>query len=443
MATTRIYPLTGLANQRGLWAWISYDVANQSFTLLINTLLFSIFFTKVVLGGAEDAGTRWAMTYAASMLVTVLVSPLAGAIADAKAWKKAGLLVSGGVCAACTCGLAMIEPGQFWLAVALYVPANFAFSIGENFLASFLPELTDRKNFGRVSGFSWAMAYSAALVLLMLTAGAMQVFGLKDPVQWRWFFLFAGVWFFAFMLPTAVFLKEQPTARGGEKVNVWTVGFVRLGQSIRNSRRHVDLLVLLGASLFYGTGMSVVIFFASLLAEEFGFADTQLVLFIAVITVSGVVGTLVPTVLQDRIGHKRTTMLLVVMWVVTTLLMALYAFMRSRAAAPEQFPNWPLWALGNLLGFGLGSLGSANRAFVGYLSPTSRTAEVFGLWGMVFKLAAVLTIPFAMARDMWGTPTSLLVLAGFLIAGLIGTMLIDEKRGVEAARRADEEAGIG
>jgi hypothetical protein len=37
--------------------------------------------------------------------------------------------------------------------------------------------------------------------------------------------------------------------------------------------------------------------------------------------------------------------------------------------------------IGNLLGFGLGSLGSANRAFVGYLAPPSRAAEMFGYGG--------------------------------------------------------------
>ena len=433
--------MIGLPNQRGLWAWISYDVANQSFTLLINTVLFSVFFAKVVVQDPERESTLWAVTYAISMAITVVVSPIAGAIADAKAWKKEALLVSGSLCAALTCALALVQPKQLWLAMALYIPANFLFSIGENFLASFLPELTDRKNFGRVSGFSWAMAYLAALQLLIVTAIAMKTLGLLSPDHWRGFFVFAGVWFALFMIPTALYLKEKPAPADAGKVNVWTVGFVRLGESIRNSRRHVDLLVLLGASLLYGTGMSVVIMFASLLAQEFGFNDTDLVLFVAVITVSGVVGTLLPTVLQDRIGHKRSTMVLLGMWVMTTVLMAVYAYVRAHSAKPAEFPTWPLWAIGNLLGFGLGSLGSANRAFVGYLSPASRTAEVFGLWGMVFKLAAVLTIPFAMARDQWGTPASLLVLAGFLIAGLVVTMFINEERGLEAARRADAEAG--
>ena len=45
---------------------------------------------------------------------------------------------------------------------ALHSP-NFAFSIGENFLASFLPSLARPQEMARVSGFSWACAYGAAL----------------------------------------------------------------------------------------------------------------------------------------------------------------------------------------------------------------------------------------------------------------------------------------
>lgn len=428
-----IYPLATIPNQRQIWSWISYDVANQSFTLLINTLLFSVFFAEVVVTEPARSSTLWAITYAVSMALTVIASPVAGTIADARAWKKPALMLTGVLCAALTCALAFIKPGQLWLAMLLYIPANFAFSIGENFLASFLPELADRRHFGRVSGFSWGVAYAAALLILILAALAMSTLNLANPNQWRPFFVFAGLWFFLFMIPTALFLRERPLPQGSPRINVFTAGFSRLARSIADTRKFRDLAVLLIASLFYGTGMSVVIFFASLIAKEFGFTGPQLVVFVGVITISGIVGTLVPTILQDRIGHKRSTVLLLLVWIAAALVLALYAYLRAHAPDPANYPNWPMWAIGNALGFGLGSLGSANRAFVGFLAPADRSAEVFGLWGMVFKLAAILTIPFAIVRDKLGTPASLLVLAGFLVAGLLITLFVDEHRGARAA----------
>jgi len=433
----RLYPLRGLPQQGQLWSWISFDVANQSFTLLINTLLFSIFFTQVVVTDPALRNTWWNITYAASMLLTVILSPLFGALSDARAWKKECLVVSGLTCGVLTCCFAFIPPGGLWLALLLYIPANLAYSIGENFLASFLPELSPRGSFGRVSGFSWGVAYAAALLILLLTGAAMLVWKLMDPSQWRPFFVFAGLWFIAFAMPTLLFLKERAAPQPHQSRHMVRIAFSRLAESVHNVRGFRDLSILLVASLFYGTGMSVVVYFASIIAADFGFDNIKLVGFVAVITVSGVVGTLVPMLIQDRFGHKRTTLCLLALWMVTTVLLAGYAWLRGRSADPASYPIWPMWVLGNLLGMGLGSLGSANRAFVGYLAPVSRTGEVFGLWGLVFKLSAVCTIPFGIAKDKLGTPAALLVLLAFIVAGFLVTLFVDEHRGRTAAAALD------
>jgi UMF1 family MFS transporter len=437
-----LYPLRGLPQQGQLWSWISFDVANQSFTLIINTLLFSIFFQEVVVRDAARDDFYWNLTYAASMLLVVLASPVAGAIADERAWKKRCLLGTGLLCATLTCALAAIPDGGLWIAVLIYLPANFMFSIGENFLASFLPVLVAREHFGRVSGFSWACAYVAALLLLGLTGVGMTVFALGSSPHWRPVFVFAGVWFFAFATPTLLFLREHPATAPSSRTGVWRAGFQRLAQSAREVTRFRDITTLFIASLFYGAGMSVVIMFASILAKDFGFENVKLVAFIAVITVAGVAGTLVAMAFQDRLGHRRTTLLFLSVWLFTTAGLAIFSWYRIHAADPASVPAWPLWIFGNLLGFGLGSLGSANRAFVGFLTPESRSGEFFGIWGLVFKFAAVLTIPFGFAKDAWGTPVALGVLFVFIATGFGLTLLVDEKRGVAAARAEDAARGV-
>lgn len=434
MNLRRFYPLNGIPKQRQLWSWISFDVANQSFTLIINTLLFSIFFSQVVVNNDNIDDRLWALTYGASMLLTALISPLAGAAADERAWKKRCLIGSGLVCGLFTCGLGFIQPGQLWLAVLLYIPANFAFSIGENFLASFLPMLSRQDQVGRVSGFSWACSYTAALILLILTAGAMVLLKFESPETWRPFFIFSGLWFIAFTIPTMFWLEEpkllQPAPRSR---NFLTAGFIRLVETLRHTAQFKDLALLLGASLFYGTGMSVVVFFASKLAVEYGFEQVDLVIFVAVITLSGIVGTIIPTLYQDKLGHRRSVLLFLAIWIITALGFSVYAYLHeAHDATTTPFATWPLWLIGNLLGFGLGSLGSANRAFVSYLAPPNREAEIFGLWGLMWKLSAIMTFPFAWVKDTVGTWEALLVLAGFLVAGLVLTLMIDEKRGAAA-----------
>jgi UMF1 family MFS transporter len=439
MNLRRLYPLNGFPQQRQLWSWISFDVANQSFTLIINTLLFSIFFSQVVVRNDAIDDRVWALTYGGSMLLTAILSPLAGAAADERCWKKRFLVGSGLMCGIFTCALGFIQPGQIWLAVLLYIPANFAFSIGENFLASFLPGLAEQNEVGRVSGFSWACAYAAALLLLILTAGAMVVLKLESADTWRPFFVFAGLWFLAFTIPTMLWLHEPQVPRvihPGR--NLLTAGFVRLAETVRETARYKDLAILLVASLFYGTGMSVVVFFASKLAVEYGFQQVDLVVFVAVITVSGIIGTIIPTLYQDKLGHRRSVLIFLVIWLATALGFAFYAYLydsHSRSGAVGGYPTWPLWVIGNLLGFGLGSLGSANRAFVSYLAPPNREAEVFGIWGLMWKLSAITTFPFAWVKDTMGTAPALLVLASFIFAGLVLTLMIDERRGLAAREK--------
>ena len=143
-------------------------------------------------------------------------------------------------------------------------------------------------------------------------------------------------------------------------------------------------------------------------------------------------------------GHRRSTLLYLYVWIATSVAFALYAYLaeaHGRTPGAAAYPTWPLWIIGNLLGFGLGSLGASNRAFVGFLAPPSRAGEVFGLWGLMFKLAAIMTFPFAWMKDTAGTPAALLVLATFLIAGAIITLFVDEKRG-HAAATANEPATV-
>ena len=427
----RFYPLAGMPRQKQLWGWISFDIANQSFTLIINTLLFAIFFSQIVVRDSTIDDRVWALTFGTSMLLTALASPIAGALVDRKGWKKRFLVGSGLSCGILTCLLGTVQPGQVVWAVALYIPANFFYSIGENFLASFLPVVAPPKAIGRVSGFSWGCAYFAAILLLMSTAAIMQTQGLMDPTTWRPFFVFAGLWFLCFTVPTFLFLPEPPPTEetaGGEAVKG---GFSALWESLAHPLQFRDLSVLLGASLLYGTAMSTIVFFAGKIAAEYGFTEVKLVLFVAVITFSGVFGTLLPMLFQDKIGHRKTTLILLSVWLVSTLLFAAYAAYYEHMNG--QIATWPLWIIGNLLGFGLGSLGSANRAFVGYLAPEGHEGAVFGLWGLTFKISAIMTFPFAYVRDTMGTPASLLLLASLVVVGIIATLMVNEKRGRERA----------
>mgnify|MGYP007069085564 CR=1 FL=1 len=72
-----------------------YDLANQSFQLVINTLLFGVYLQKVVARSEDDGRRFWSYLVSGSFIVVVVLSPVIGAMVDAKSCKARLLVLSG------------------------------------------------------------------------------------------------------------------------------------------------------------------------------------------------------------------------------------------------------------------------------------------------------------------------------------------------------------
>jgi MFS transporter, UMF1 family len=430
-----------IPNKREVWAWGMYDLANQSFTLLINTLFFAVYFREVVVADPQRGVALWGTVFAFSMLLVVLASPVVGAIADSRAWKKAFLVITGLICVALTCSFGYLGPGLVLLAIVLYVPANFCYNIGENFLASFLPQIATPRNMGRISAIGWSMGYIGALLLLICAIIMMAVFGWKAKEDWAPFFVFAGLWFLVFMIPTILFLHERasPDPAAARK-NVFVLAHRRLMDTVGHARRYGQLVRFFLAFFIYGMGVQTVIAFAAIITrDDFGFSETKLVYFILQLTVTAGIGAILTSLYQDRLGHRRTIMIFLGVWAMSALGLTIMSTFR--------LPEIVFWILANGVGLGLGGIGTASRALVAVFTPAQKTAEFFGLWGMVYKSAGVAgPLAFGQLKG-WltainpaiATPLPLLLLTGFFVAGLVLLFRVDERAGLAAAREAERD----
>lgn len=448
--------LKKIPNLREVISWGMFDLANQSFALLINTLLFGLFLKETVLNGANCGELVWSILGAISLAIVVVAGPVVGPVADARAAKKRYLIRSGVCCAVLTCSLALIPSGNaagaplaLACAVLLYVPANVAFNLGENLLASFLPEIARRDNMGVISALGWTMGYSGALVLLTITTLASWMWGLDRPEHYRPLLFFAGLWFGLMMVPTIRYLPEaaKPAALP-DGASVIRAGLERLLHTIRHSGHYRDLRALLAALLIYGMGMQVIVFFTGLIAQEdFGFTTSQMMILTLIATLTGGIGAALTGFVQDKVGHKLTLLIFLGIWTATGTGLVWLTWLREAADNPAGLPLWPVWLVGNGIGLGLGGMGTATRAAVGVLTPAHRTAEFFSLWGCTYKLAGVAGLPlFGAIRTHWGSVPSLVALTSFfLIGGAVVWAFLDLPRGVaaaEQAERAERVAGV-
>lgn len=346
-------------------------------------------------------------------------------MADARAWKRELLMVTGVLGALGTAALALVAPGQLWLAAFIYLPAAVLIGLGENTLAAFLPELATKETMGRVSAIGWAMSYAGAIVIQILVVIATLIFGLKAPDQWRPLFVFAGVWFLLGIIPTFLVLRERATP-DPNPAPILAAGFQRVRSTWAHAFRFRHLLRFLAVFFVYSLGTQTVIYFSTIIAKDLGFGTSELFALVLVLSVAAGAAALILARYQDRLGGRFSVRCFLAVFALATGGMAL-----ANALGAGKVVFWIL-SLG--IGLGIGGLGSASRALVGIFTPPDKSAEFFGLWGMTYKLAGVVgPIAFAEVSFALGRTPALLVLAGFFAAGFALLSFVDEREGARAA----------
>ncbi|MBX3365325.1 MAG: MFS transporter [Phycisphaeraceae bacterium] len=425
-----------MPNAREVWAWSMYDLANQSFTLIVITLFFARYVREHVAPTPETGDAVWGLMYGVSMAIVVVLSPIAGVLADHRAWKLRLLLITGAICSALTCMLGLIGPGQLLLAWMLFLPASIAYNLGENFLASFLPQISTPRTIGRISGLGWAMGYAGALGLLVITVVVVTLFKLNTPADWKPLFIIAGLWFLLGALPTAFILREDRSITVlRPQTSLLRLAHERIVNALIDVRRYRALATFLVVFFIYSMGTTIIIAFAGILAKDvFGFDALKLTLFMLQITITAGGAALLSARYQDRLGHRRTVRIFLCVWTISTCGIAGLNMLSTP-------PEWLFWVLANGVGFGLGGLGTASRALVGAFTPPHRTAEFFGLWGMVFKTSAAVGPPvFGVLKSQVGTTEALWMLAGVFALGLLLISAVNEASGIAAARSTPDAA---
>ncbi|MFZ3017114.1 MAG: MFS transporter [Gallionella sp.] len=423
--------LNRTVTRREVWAWAMYDFANSGYTTVVITAIFNAYFVSVVAGDQPWATFAWTAALAVSYAAIMLTAPLLGAYADAWAAKKRLLVLTTAGCVTFTALLAFSGPGSLWLTIVLIVLSNFFYGSGENLVAAFLPELARGNALGKVSGWGWSLGYVGGLVslgasLAYVTWAQAQGQQAADFVPMT--MLITAALFALSSLPTFLFLKEravpQPHLQGK---NLVQESYTRLKQTLAHAMDYRDLRRFLICTVFYQAGIQAVITLAAIYAQQaMHFTTQQTILLIFVVNITAAVGAFLFGHLQDRIGHIPAIALTLVGWIVMILL-------AWAAEGPDMF-----WVAANLAGICMGASQSAGRALVGLLSPATRRAEFFGLWGLAVKLSAILG-PLTYGLVSWLSQgdhrLAILITGSYFLVGLVILVGVDVKRGRRAALR--------
>ena len=417
--------------KREVFGWAMYDFANSGYTTVVLTAVFNAYFVSAIAGNANWATLAWTGALAVSSAVVMLTMPSLGALADLRAMKKRLLALTTVGCVLTTAGLALVGPGDLWLAMAAIVLSNIFYSYGESLNAAFLPELARRDALGRVSGWGWSFGYLGGMLTLGLSLAYVlwaQAQGIPAsqfvPVT---MLITAAVYGLA-SIATFALLKERAVAQASAPGDAGLkASLQRLAQTWRQAQHYRDFVWLLLCAVAYQAGISVVIALAAVYAEQvLGFKQTQTMILIFMVNIAAALGAFAFGYWQDRIGHRKALAVTLVGWIVMTLL----AFL---ATGPGLF-----WAAAVLAGLCMGSSQSAGRAMAGAFAPAHRLAEFFGLWTVATRLAAIigpLTYGIVTLLTSGNHRIAILSTGSFFVIGLLVLVKVNVQRGVAAARQ--------
>jgi UMF1 family MFS transporter len=415
-------------------AWSSLDFANSGYTTVVLTAVFNVYFVSTVAPG-ETATLTWTLVLAISYLLVMLTAPLFGAYADLRARKRVMLLWCTLTCIAATAGLATVGPGMIVWAGFLLVVSNLAYATHQDLTAAFLPELARPEALGRLSGYGWAWGYCGGLVALALSllwVRAADAQGLSTHAAVAGTMLLTAGLFAIVGLPSLWILRERARPLDTMRRAGWrhwvSASWGRLAETWLESRQQVDLRRFLMCVLVYQAGVQTVITLAAVYAREvMGFTLAQTISLVLVVNVTAAGGAWVFGHFQDRLGHQRSLMLTLVVWLAMV------------ATAWQASTETIFWLAANLAGLAMGASQSGGRAAIALLAMPGRQAETFGLWGVAVNASAVAG-PLAYGLMTWISGndhrSAMLATGVFFLVGLMLLIRVDFNRGRELVLQA-------
>ena len=392
-----------MQNKKKIFIWTLFDFANTSFSIVVVTFLFAVYFKNTVADGKPIGDLYWSFGTSISMIVTALISPVLGAIADFSAGKKRFLLFFTIMCIIATASLFFVGPGQILFGLILFITANIGFEAGLVFYDAFLPEVSVPKNYGRVSGYGFGMGYLGSLA----TLGIVYPFIQNDMIKET--FPIAALFFLVFSLPFFFFIRDS------RKKMVKTepyhiIGLKRVWSTISHLKNYKNLALFLLAYFFYIEGVNTIIFFSGIYASTtLGFSDSELLIFFLTVQTTAIAGSVVFGIIADSIGQKKTIMITLFMWLVTV---ALAFFI---------YDKFGFYFVGLLAGASMGSSQSTSRSMMTKLTPEDKKTEFFGFYSFFGKSSAVVgPLVFGLVSFLSGSQRIAILSVGvFFVIGML------------------------
>ena len=374
MKQNKKFSLTGLER-----AWILYDVGNSAFVLLVATLI-PIFFNAL----AEEGGLSsveylayWGYAASAVTIITAVLSPILGTLADTRGFKKPIFILClvVGVAGCCAMGVA-----KTWLPFLLiFVFAKVGFSGSLVFYDSMLSDVTtpDRMDVVSSRGYAWGYIGSCVpfVVCLALVLGSGAI-GLSQMTALNIALFITAAWWLAMTLPL---LKTYRQLHYVEvEKHAIRQSFARIGHTLRHLHEDKQVFWFLLAFFCYIDGVYTIIDMATAYGTALGLDTTGLLLALLLTQIVAFPSALI----FGKLSAKYPSTTLIPVCIAAYAGIALFAFFLTQ--------QWQFWVLAFVVGMFQGGVQALSRSHFAKIIPPEKSGEYFGLFDICGKGASFL-----------------------------------------------------
>lgn len=374
MEQNKKFSLTGLER-----AWTLYDVGNSAFVLLVATLI-PIFFNALAEEGglsSVDYLAYWGYAASAVTIITAVLSPILGTLADTRGFKKPIFILClvVGVAGCCAMGLA-----KTWLPFLLiFVFAKVGFSGSLVFYDSMLSDVTtpDRMDVVSSRGYAWGYIGSCVpfVVCLALVLGSGAI-GLSQMTALNIALFITAAWWLAMTLPL---LKTYRQLHYVEvEKHAIRQSFARIGHTLRHLHEDKQVFWFLLAFFCYIDGVYTIIDMATAYGTALGLDTTGLLLALLVTQIVAFPSALI----FGRLSAKYPSTTLIPVCIAAYAGIALFAFFLTQ--------QWQFWVLAFVVGMFQGGVQALSRSHFAKIIPPEKSGEYFGLFDICGKGASFL-----------------------------------------------------
>jgi UMF1 family MFS transporter len=390
-------------NKKHIISWTLFDFANSSYSAVIASVVFPVYYANTIVGNETGLGDLWwGRAISVSMAIVALSSPFLGGVADYGGKRKRFLFIYTALSVAAIASLSILNRGMVFEGFIMVIAANFGMEGGLVFYNSFLPRIAPREYQGRVSAWGFGVGYAGSITSLLFALPLIKA----GRFEATW--LMVAVFFGLCSTPAFLFLpkdiKSDSLISSGIKGLRYTLTTLKEIWGRREPRK------FLISYLVYEDGVNTVIVFSSIFAATtLGFKPEELIALYLIVQTTALLGAFAMAKPIDLLGPKKIVIISLFMW-------ASVAIIAFFVQTKTQF-----WLLASFAGLGLGTVQAATRAFYSQFILEGREAEYFGIYSLVGKSSAILgpLIFGQLSTTFRSQRPAILSIAAFFLIGML------------------------